>query len=232
VITEFGENGRNLVVSRRKELERESAELAAKVWDTISEGDVFEGTVTSVQSYGAFVDIGGVDGLVHVSEISHIRVADPREVLTKGQKVTVTVVSIDSGAKRIGLSIKNLEDDPWLEASDKFIVGARATGKVTRLAQFGAFVELLPGVEGLVHISRLSPGKRVQNVRDVVKPGDEVTVEVIEFDAGRRRMSLAVIDLEGEAEQEAVGQFMTKQQHVAPKSMGTFGDLLAKKAKK
>ena len=232
VITEFGENGRNLVVSRRRDLEREAAEQERALWQTIAEGAVYDGTVTSLQKYGAFVDIGGIEGLLHVSEISHTRVGDPRDVLANGQKLKVCVIKVDNENRKISLSLKSLEADPWVEAMDRYRTGMVVRGKVTRLMQFGAFVELGPGVEGLLHVSRMAEGRRVNNPREIVTAGQEISVELVEIDHDRRRISLALHNDALDEEKAAVESYQAMQFAAPKKSMGTLGDLLSKKLKK
>lgn len=232
VITEFGEGGRNLVVSRRRDLEREAAVQEEALWRTITEGAVYDGTVQSIQKYGAFVDIGGIQGLLHVSEISHVRVGDPHDVLAQGQQVKVCVLKVDQENRKISLSLKSLEADPWVEAMDRYRTGQVVRGKVTRLMQFGAFVELGPGVEGLLHVSRMAAGRRVNNPREIVNTGQEISVEILEIEHERRRISLSLHDDALDAEKAAVEEYQAVQFAAQKKSMGTLGDLLAKKMKK
>jgi small subunit ribosomal protein S1 len=158
---------------------------------------VVRGTVTALSSYGAFVDLGGVEGLLHVSEISHRRVADPAEVLAVGQALEVEVLRIEppkapGGAERISLSLRSLEPDPWRSAAERFAEGAVVAGRVARLESFGAFVELAPGIDGLVHVSELGAGRRVDHPRQAVAVGQEVTVTVLAVDPERRRISLSM----------------------------------------
>ena len=168
------------------------------------------GTVTSLTGYGAFVDLGGVEGLLHVSEISHSRVADPAEVLAVGQPVEVEVLKIEpakepGGHARISLSLRALEPDPWRRAAERFPEGTVTAGKVVRLAPFGAFVEIAPGVDGLVHVSELAADRRVDHPRQVVEVGQEVTVRVLAVDGEKRRISLTMAAPAGEEEGEEAG---------------------------
>jgi small subunit ribosomal protein S1 len=231
VIMRFEEDGRNIVLSRRAILEREAEETAKVALEQMHEGDVVEGEVTSLQKYGAFVDVGGVEGLVHVSELSHTRIGHPDEVLSKGQRVRVQIKEIDRGRGKISLSLKSLLDDPWNEALASLSAGRIAEGKVSRLAAFGAFVELYPGVEGLVHVSQMAEDRRVNNPREMVSPGAKVRVRVIEIDPDRRRISLALVDENAEEEREATEEFRASAAS-HKRGMGTLGDLLGASLKK
>jgi len=231
LITRIEEGGRNIVVSRKRLLEREAAELAREAMTTLAEGEVREGTVKSLKPYGAFVDIGGFEGLLHVSELAHTRVDDPAELLSVGQTVQVQVKEIDATAQKISLSLKALARDPFVDATAGLASGTVLRGRVTRIAPYGAFVEIAPGVEGLVHISRLAAGRRVNTPREVVQTGEEIDVLVVEIDAEARRISLERIDEDAEAERVATEEF---RRETKPRSggMGTLGDLLAGKLKK
>jgi small subunit ribosomal protein S1 len=222
-ILKLEEGGRNLVISRRNVLEREAAELAKKAWAELEVGGTYKGTVTAVKPYGAFVDIGGVEGLVHISEIGYDQVTDPGDVLTKGQEVTVAVVEMDLEKGRISLSLKALMADPWDDVSDTIKPNQVIAGRVTRTAKFGAFVELAGGIEGLVHISNLVANRRVKSPLEVVAVGQEVTVRVLAVDQTERRISLTMI-LEQEEEDWTSALAQSKQS--AKKSMGTLGDLM------
>jgi small subunit ribosomal protein S1 len=230
-IIRFEEGGRNIVVSRRAILEREAEEAAQIAIESLHEGDVVEGEITSLQKYGAFVDVGGVEGLVHVSELSHTRVGHPDEVVTKGQRVRVQIKEIDRAKGKISLSLKSLLDDPWNEALATLSAGRLAEGKVSRLAAFGAFVELYPGVEGLVHVSQMAADKRVNNPREMVAAGQKVRVRVLEIDPDRRRISLALVDENAEEEREATEAFRASNAS-HKRGMGTLGDLLGASLKK
>ncbi len=196
-IQRFEEAGRrtNIVLSRRVLLEEEKARQADLVRAYLEVGAVLEGTVTSVTSYGAFVDLGGLEGLLHVSEMSHYRVEDPRELTTEGQKLEVQVLKIEPPKKegqteRISLSIRALQKDPWHDAERRFATGSDAKGRVTRLEAYGAFVELAPGVEGLAHVSKLGQEEHVRHARDVLKLGQDVRVKVLGVDLEKKRISL------------------------------------------
>jgi small subunit ribosomal protein S1 len=206
LVTEVDREERNLVVSRRALFEKEREESREKLWTEIAEGQVREGTVRSVKPFGAFVDLGGADGLLPVGEMSWARVKDPSEVVQPGQKVRVVVLRLDRDARKITLGLRQLTASPWDEAMMNYPPGTVVKGTVTKRMDFGAFVELEPGVEGLVHISELAP-QRVNRVGDVVKEGQEVNVKVLNVDVANRRMSLsikqALKEPEPEAEEEA-----------------------------
>jgi len=195
VITEFDKRRGNVVLSRRTILEKEQAERKHATLAKISEGAVLPGVVRSLEDYGAFVDLGGVDGLVHVTEMSWGHVGHPREVLKVGQEVKVQVLKYDASTGKIGLGLKQLMEDPWATAAQKYSPGSRVTGKVTGFAEFGAFVELESGVEGLVHVSEIS-WKRVKRPADVLKRGQKVEVQVLDIDTKARRLSLGMRQLQ------------------------------------
>ncbi len=191
VVTEAIPSERNLIVSRRALLEKQREENREKLWATLEVGQIHEGIVRNVKDFGAFVDLGGVDGFVHVSEISWQRQQSATAFLQPGQKVRCAILKIDKETRKLSLSLKQLEASPWDELEQRFPIGTVVNGKVTRTADFGAFVELEPGVEGLVHVSELA-GKRVWRVEDVAKEGQEVTVKVMSVDAANRRISLSI----------------------------------------
>ena len=198
IVTEYGEDGRNLVVSRRRVLEEEAAQSRAKLLAGLQEGDTLDGVVTNVMAYGAFVDLGGVEGMIHVSELSWDRGVKPEDVVKSGDRLTVKVLSVERGEgkqrDRIALSLKRAELGPWerLAQDGTFQVGGKYTGKVTRLAEFGAFVQLAPGLEGLAHISQLGVEKRVNHPSEVLKAGQSVEVTVLNIDFEAKRISLCV----------------------------------------
>ena len=191
VVTEVNPEERNLVVSRRALLEREREEQRAKLWAELAEGQVRQGIVRSVRDFGAFVDLGGVDGLLHVSEMSWARVQDAASVVQPGQAVKVVVLKIDHETRKVGLGLKQLEASPWDNIREKYAMGQTVQGKVTRTMDFGAFVELEPGVEGLIHVSELARN-RVWRVVDIVKPDQMVDVKVLSVDPDQRRISLSL----------------------------------------
>ncbi|MCB9839087.1 MAG: S1 RNA-binding domain-containing protein [Phycisphaeraceae bacterium] len=181
----------NIVLSRRELLNAERKEKTEVLRNTLSEGQTIDGTVSRIMDYGAFVDIGGVDGLVHVSDISHDRIRDPKSVVSEGQAVRVKILKLDWAKNRISLGIKQCMDDPYKAATGTIAAGETVTGKVTKIMEFGAFVEIAPGVEGLVHISELA-WKRIAKVDSVLKPDEVITVKVLEVDPDKRRISLSL----------------------------------------
>jgi small subunit ribosomal protein S1 len=193
IVTDVDKEARNLVVSRRALLEKEREEAREKLWTELDEGQVRQGVVGSVRDFGAFVDLGGVDGLLHVSEISWKRIADATQVLQQGQMIKVVVLKIDREKRKLSLGLKQLESNPWDNIQVKYVHGYVVPGKVTRTMDFGAFVELEPGVEGLIHISELARNK-VWRVTDVVKPGQDVQVKILAVDPEARRISLSLRD--------------------------------------
>ncbi|MDB5312616.1 MAG: rpsA 2 [Gemmataceae bacterium] len=201
MVAEVVPSERNLIVSRRAVLERERQQKAELFWQTVAEGQVKKGIVRSVKPFGVFVDLGGADGLIPVSEISWQRVNDPNELFKVGDSVEVQINRIDFDTRKIGLSLKAMTRSPWDDFAQEVKAGARMTGKVTRLTDFGAFVELAPGVEGLIHISELST-QRVRRVRDIVSEGQTVEVEVLSVDPTNRRIGLSLKSIK-QAQEEA-----------------------------
>jgi small subunit ribosomal protein S1 len=191
LVTEASQRERNLVVSRRELLERERAEQREKTWAELAEGQVHTGTVRSLKDFGAFVDIGGVDGLLHASDMSWTRTSNIHDVVKLGDEIQVKVLKIDRETRKVSLGLKQLMPNPWDLAADKYERGMIVPGKVTKLMDFGAFVELEPGIEGLIHVSELSP-KRVVRVKDIVQPGQDVEVRILQFDPDARRISLSL----------------------------------------
>ena len=192
LVTEIVPAARRLVLSRRAVIEKQAAEAKIKLLETLEVGTTLDGTVRSVRDFGAFVDIGeGVEGLVHVSQLSWDRVANPADVLQPGQRVRVVVKKIDRETGKIGLSARDLVESPWQRAGEKYHVGATVRGVVSRIAQFGAFVKLEPGVEGLVHVSELA-NRHVRSVGDVVKEGEPIECRVLAIDPDEQRMSLSI----------------------------------------
>jgi small subunit ribosomal protein S1 len=215
-ITKLTEGGRNIVVSRRALLEEEQQQATAGFFEAVNPGDVLEGTVTRLAAFGAFVElVPGLEGLVHISEISWARVQSPEEVLSVGDTVRVKYLGASEGKKpgetRLSLSIKQAQDDPWKTVTERFKDGDKVTGKVVKLMDFGAFVEIAPGIEGLVHVSEMSYGKRVNKPGDMVQVGDMVAAVIKQIDVDRQRISLSMRDAEGDpwlcvADKYPVGQ--------------------------
>jgi small subunit ribosomal protein S1 len=191
VVTEANRDRRNLVLSHRAVMERERNEQRDKILAELAPGQLREGIVRSLKDFGAFVDLGGVDGLIHISQLSWDRVNHPSEVLEVGQKVKVRIEKFDKDTGKVSLSYREVGENPWTKAATQFPVGARANGTVSRLMDFGAFVKLAPGVEGLIHISELGHG-RVFRTSDVVKEGQEVEVKILSVDTEKQRISLSL----------------------------------------
>ncbi|MDD2318976.1 MAG: 30S ribosomal protein S1 [Geobacteraceae bacterium] len=232
-IIDYAEGGRNIVVSRRVLLEEEQQRLREEAQAAISEGMTVSGTVTSIRDFGAFVDIGGLEGLLPISEIGWSRVKDVRDVLSEGQQIQVVIKVIDREKDRISLSLKDTLADPWDQVAQMFPEGSFHTGSVARLAAFGAFVTLADGVDGLIHISKLGSGKRINHPREVLKEGESVEVKIESVDRETRRLSLS---LAGQAraadEEEATLTQFRQAAEISSPGMGTLGDLLLAKAKK
>lgn len=230
---------RNLVLSRRALVEEEKERLATETRKKLEPGAVLRGKVVGFKPFGAFVDIGGIEGMLHISELGYSRVEKPEDVLTLGQEIDVAVLKIEppergTGAprgprekekgERISLSLKALASDPWRDTTAQLAEGSRVRGKVTRLQPFGAFIELAPAVEGLVHISELGAGRRINHPKEVVAVGQDVEAVVLAIDHERRRLSLSLAaSADGTAEDVATA---VRSQPSA--GLGTFGDLLQK----
>jgi small subunit ribosomal protein S1 len=225
----------NLVVSRRDLLEEEQQARAEEVRARLEEGAVLTGVVTALKDYGAFVDLGGIEGMIHISEMAFHRVEHPSELLREGQPVEVAVLRIEKTGnprrpEKIALSIRALSRDPWSDADRQFPLGSRAAGRVTRLQPFGAFVELAPGIEGLVHVSELGTGRRVSHPQEVLSPGQQVEVTVIGVDLEKRRISLSLDETKAAASTPDASAYAPP---VKPESaLGTFGALLKESLEK
>ena len=194
-ISEFDKRRGNIVLSRRALLEKEQKARKQETLAKLTEGAVLPGVVRSLTDYGAFVDLGGLDGLLHVSEMSWGRVGHPRDLLKVGQELTVKVLKYDAATGKVGLGLKQLQEDPWASAGQKYPVGTQVTGKVAGFAEFGAFVSLAPGLEGLVHVSEMS-WKRVKHPSHELKLGQEVKAVVLEVDVRTRRIGLGMRQLQ------------------------------------
>lgn len=194
LVTEVDESRQRVVVSRKKLMQREQAERAQARLATLAPGQELEGTVARLEPFGAFIDLGGIDGLIHVSELSHARVSHPRDVVAQGDRVKVKVIKVEpgkDGRPRVALSLKAATADPWATAVQAFSPGARVSGVVVRLADFGAFINLAPGVDGLVHVSQIAR-QRINHPRDVLAPGQAVEAVVLAVEPERRRISLSM----------------------------------------
>src|SRR5271165_2847511 len=182
----------DVVVDRRVIVEEQARALEVSRYSEVKEGDIVSGQVRSLATYGAFVDLGGIDGLLHVSDISWSRVNHPEDLLSVGQELQVKILKVDAASRRISLGLKQLQPEPWDSAADKYKVGQRITGTVTRLTDFGAFVELEPGIEGLIHVSEMSWVKKVRKPGDILKQGDTVDAVVLSVNQAERRISLGL----------------------------------------
>lgn len=219
-ISQFGEKGRGIVVSHRAILEEERRQRRETLRRTLKEGAIVTGTVTGLREFGAFIDIDGIEGLLPVSEAGWGRTGDISQVLSLGQRVEVAVKSLDWEKERFTFSLRATLADPWDKVGTVYARGATLTGTVARLAPFGAFVTLEEGIDGLLHISKLGEGRRINHPREVLKEGQKLAVTIEEIDLGQRRISLAPATLKaGEAE---AANYVNRP----PESMGTFGDLL------
>ena len=222
---------RNLVLSRRALLEEENAKRATETRKKLEPGAVLRGKVVGFKPFGAFIDLGGIEGMLHVSEMGYARVEKPEDVLTLGQEVEVAVLKIepavkgDKATERISLSLKALATDPWREAAATLVEGSRVKGKITRLQPFGAFVELAPAVEGLVHISELGAGRRINHPKEVVSIGQEVEAVVLAIDHERHRIGLSLA-----ASTDGTAADVAEVAKANPSArFGTFADLLKKR---
>jgi len=196
-VIELNRSRNNVVLSRRAVLEEQRKEDRERILDRLQPSQVVEGTISNIVDFGAFVDLDGIDGLIHISELSWSHVNHPSEILSIGDKVTVKVLDIDRDRQRISLGLKQTQEDPWQRVVDTYNIGDELEGTVTKVVTFGAFVEILDGVEGLVHISELAQ-HHVENPREIIQPGDQVRVKILEIDSERRRLSLSIKRVEGQ----------------------------------
>ena len=206
-ITKLDVTEEDVVVDRRAIAEEQARALAQGRYAEMKEGDIVAGAVRSLTSYGAFVDLGGIDALLHISDIAWSRVNNAADVLTVGQQLQLKVLKVDAEGQRISVGLKQLEPEPWETAGEKYKVGERVSGTVTRLMDFGAFVELEPGIEGLIHVSEMSWVKKVQKPSDILKAGDTVEAVVLAVSAGERRISLGLKQALGDPWAEAPKKF-------------------------
>ena len=227
---EVDKRGANLVLSRRALLEEEQQAKAVETRTKLVVGAVLPGTVSSLRDFGAFVDLGGLEGLLPTSEISYDRAVKASDVLSVGQPVEVQILRVEKTddprrPEKISLSLKALTQNPWDAALEKLVPGTKVKGNVTRTEAFGAFVQLAPGVEGLVHIGELSGGKQARHARELVKPGDALEVTVMSVDREKRRISLGIGDKEDLVDQDA----LAAMRRSGPQKLGTLGDLFAQR---
>src|SRR3990170_572065 len=190
-VIELNRSRNNVVLSRRAVLEEERKEVRQQILDRLQPGMIVEGAISNIVDFGAFVDLDGIDGLIHISDLSWSHVNHPSEILAIGDVVPVKVLDIDRDRQRISLGLKQTQEDPWQRVIDTYRIGDELEGKVTKVVTFGAFVEIMDGVEGLVHISELAH-HHVENPREIVEPGQDVRVKILEIDSERRRLSLSV----------------------------------------
>ncbi|MCM3617390.1 30S ribosomal protein S1 [Sutcliffiella horikoshii] len=226
-VVELEKEKNRVILSHRAVVEEEMQNKKHELLDTIETGQVLEGTVQRITDFGAFVDIGGVDGLVHISQLSYEHVGKPSDVVTEGQKVNVKVLSVDRDNERISLSIKETLPGPWAQVSEKLSAGSITEGVVKRLVSFGAFVEVLPGVEGLVHISQIS-NKHIGTPHEVLTEGDKVQVKVLDVNVADQRISLSIRELEGPEVEEDYSQYNQKDESGGFQLGEMIGDKLSK----
>lgn len=231
-VTKFSEHGKNIVVSRRALLEEERAQQKEALQQSLAVGQTVKGVITSIREFGAFVDIGGIEGLIPVSEIAWGRIEDIHERLAVGQEVTVTVLKLDWDQDRYSFSLKDSLPDPWEGISGMFAEGSVVTGKVVRLTEFGAFVSLAPGIDGLMHISKLGAGRRISHPREVVQVGDALEVKIDSVDPEKKRLSLS-LPMPAKAEGQEAGKAGGRKDKGAGESenQGDFRQYIAEKKK-
>ena len=232
LVEKVAEGGRNIVVSRAKLLRQQAEVKAQELEARLGEDLILTGTVKEIRDYGAFVDIGGLDGFLHISELSYSRVQKANEFLDKGDKIKVKVLSIEEkdGKRRISLSMKAVQDDPWTTIADDYQENSSVSGKVTKLESFGAFVEIAPGVEGLIHISEMSWEKRLHHASDILAVGDQVNVRILKIDSENKRLSLSLKDIDADpwvkAEKELVVGTTVKGQVTNLKGFGALVEVM------
>lgn len=222
-ITEFGEKGRNIVLSNRAILEEKQREQIDILKQTLEEGARIRGVIKSLQDFGAFVDIGGVQALLPISEVSRSRVEDIKKELKVGQEIEAAILKLDWDNERISISIKEIQPDPWDNVARNYPEGTRHSGEIVRLTNFGAFVTLEPGVDGLIHISDLGGGTRIKHPREVVSKGQTIEVQVGKVDPEKKRISLTPVALSHEEETQ---KQYTDEKSDTYKPMGHLADLL------
>ncbi|AYC29377.1 30S ribosomal protein S1 [Paenisporosarcina cavernae] len=224
-IVEMEKDKNRLILSHRAVVETEKASHKQTVLQTIQAGDVLKGKVQRIATFGAFVDLGGVDGLVHISQLSHNHVESVSEVVKEGQEVSVKVLSIDRDNERISLSIKETQPGPWDTIEEKAPIGSTLTGKVKRLVTYGAFVEVFPGVEGLVHISQISHS-HIGTPHEVLKENEEVTVKVLDVNKAEKRLSLSIKELQEDTERKAIEKYELPEENSGFSISDVIGDKL------
>ena len=232
VVAEYSENGRNIILSRRPLLEKIEQEKKGALKESLKKGMSVSGVVASVQKFGAFIDLGGIQALLPVSEMGWSRVEDPKVLYSPGDKVEAVIINLDWESNRITLSAKATLPNPWEEVVRKYAEGSMLKGKVSNLTNFGAFITIEAGVEGLLHISKLARGKKIKHAGDVLKAGEEIEVKIEKIDRENKKISL---DLAGsDKDTSATGDEDDFRNYIAksPKAMGTLGDMFNKKSGK
>src|SRR5690606_5542439 len=192
VILKIDTDRRNIVVSRRKLIEQEREEAKKNLLTSVKEGDLVRGTVTNIADFGAFVDLGGLDGLLHITDMSWGRVNHPRDIVRIGDEVEVKILNIDFDKEKIALGLKQREPSPWAEIENRYPINSRVNGEVVNLVSYGAFVKLEDGIEGLVHISEMSWTRRINHPSELVTVGDQVEVVVLDIDKDKQEISLGM----------------------------------------
>jgi small subunit ribosomal protein S1 len=225
LVMQYEEDGHNIVVGRKELLQADEQEKTRQRWQELQVNQVYEGTVTSVHDYGAFVNIGDVEGLLHVSEISYQKTQNTQETLHVGQKLNVAIIKLEQETKKISLSLKALQANPWVEAGKKLAVGAEFSGRVVRLKTFGAFIELFPGVDGLLHISQLGVNRRVNHPKEILTVGQTVNVRILAFDLSQKTISLTMEEPEVDYRDE-LSRLKEKQEEDLKTGAGTMAALL------
>ncbi len=232
-IIEYAENGRNIILSHRALLEEEQQIQREDLKNNLSEGMTVNGVITSIQKFGAFADIGGIEGLIPISEIGWSRIDDVHEVLAIGQEIEAIVLKLDWDNNRISLSLKQALPDPWEDLENSFPSGSVHIGTVTSLTKFGAFVSLKSGMDGLVHISKLGEGRNINHPREVVEIGQSLEVRIEKLDKENKRISLDLAtnktEDEKQTEDDEVKKYLSKTTKQPDSSLGSFGELLQKK---
>jgi len=229
-ITEYGENGRNIVISHRAILEEEKAKQKEGLKEVFKEGMIVKGKVMSIQNFGAFVDIGGIQGLLPLSEIGWNRAEEIKDVLAVGDELSLSILKLDWAADKITLSRKATLPNPWSNIEGGFPKGSCHSGRVTFLTDFGAFVTMETGVDGLVHISKLAKGKRIKHAGEVLAKGQTVEVRIESVDVEKKRISLSLVDSEVEENEEKTDDYH-KYLEGPSRSLGSLGDMLKGKVK-
>ena len=235
IVIEYDERGRKIILSRRPILEKIELEKLEKLKSALQKGMTVQGVIASVRDFGAFVDIGGVQALLPISEMSWGRVEDVRSIFKPGDTIETVIINLDWEKDRITVSYKSTLPDPWNDVVNKYLEGSTHKGKVSRLADFGAFITLEAGIDGLLHISKLGKGKKIKHPSDVLSVGREIEVKVEKIDRESKKISL---DLASNGEEkktdsaDAGGENYRDYMPKAPKTMGTFGDILSKATKK